>query len=344
MRKVLEVAVPLITSYPMIANRFAILGIDTVNAQKYLSNNYINLIAIYNMDNKENYMGTFIDTYLKSFYENCPLLEYSGVIRHTVLQKYEKLTDFIENAINKGYYLYLILNNYFLKCSHSYNKNHRMHDTFIYGYDKDKKIVMVADFYNFKYTNSIASYDEVNNSFLYYFYDPEYPGRQMGDIITQIKLTKAYNDIVYDININGIRQQLENYINSCNNCEILLEGIFYEQYLKKYGLNYYETLNVYLVDTGRELDHRWAYTLLDHKRAWLIRLKCLESDKFINQNTYLRLESDFQKLFNSTKIILNNILKFNILNNDKLLSSINDKCSRLREEDERIMRQVLKIL
>jgi len=346
MEKILEVAHPLITSYPTIANRFTILSTDVINAKKYLSNNFINLIAINLNKTSGHYISSFIDVHLKSYHDNCPFLEYSGIIRHLAVRESENLTDFIELMIDKKYYLHLVLNNYFLSCSEFYNKKHFMHVTLVYGYDRENQTVMIADFYSHgKYTYSSVSYQEINDSYKYYFSDaikhqPEIA--QLGDIITKINIVE--DNIDYEINIDQIKKQVEHYINSSNSYEFLLDDTNHDHIKKIYGLSYYDVLKIFSEEGRRNFGRRWAYTLLDHKSAWLIRLKSLYTERFIDAQTYSKLDSDFQELHNSTNILLNSILKYNYTFDDELLRRVIKRCSELKDKDESIMQNLLNVL
>lgn len=343
MKKILKIGTPLITSYPMIANRFSILGVEPIKAKKYLCNNYINLIAISSWNNEENYSSSFIDTYLDSFYQKCPFLKYSGILRYTVQRKYKDLSDYIEEEIGHNNYLYLILNNYFLSCSPSYRNEHRMHDTLIYGYDKEKQIVMISDFYNYKYVNTTVSYDEINDGFKYYFYDNDYRGKQMGEIISIIKLMDFPNGLDYDINIEEIYQKTEDYVNSSNSYPIMLEDVFYKNRVKKYGLDYYDILNKNF-NSEQILDHRWIYVLLDHKRAWNIRLNYLVEKGYIKSNRYPKIMDECNELYHFTKVILYLILKCNINRDNELKLNIVKKCEELKNKDYQFMKDILSLL
>lgn len=149
-RKILPVNYPMITTYTQHAHLLSILTYYEYT-KGWIYSNYIQLYM--NRDYKHNW-GDF---YFPFPYElrpsdTCKWILSQKIKRDTVIKK-GSVIDFIIDSINSDNYVHTMLNYYYVPVSVHYKKTHSHHDMLIYGYDLDKKIFHVADFFRYgKYT------------------------------------------------------------------------------------------------------------------------------------------------------------------------------------------------
>ena len=345
MRKVLDLGEPIITSYPPIADLFSILGTNANIAKQYLSNNFINLTTVCWEPEDQFHMGYFSDMLLESFGQNCNLLSYKNENRHYAMREYEKLTDYIEEMIINDYYLSLLVNSFFLPCSPRYRKEHFMHNTFIYGFDRDLQQIMVADFYyHGKYTRETVSYEEINKGYKFFFHAVgSNKWSELENSITKMKFLECDNNPNIEIDIGSIKMQICDYLNSSNKAILNAHSVLFRGKMS-HGLSYYESLLYMLNNNPEYLDKRLFYILLDHKKAWSVRTEVLYEKYNYNSSKYHDIQNGIYEMQKSSQMLLNMVLKYNYFNSTDLFERIMGKLVELRDEDEKVTHNIMELL
>ncbi len=163
MMKMLPISSPLSSTYMVPAGEFALLQ-SFESGLNYIYNRYIQLYLFEDIIKRDSTdVGLSI---LTDPYDHNPCF-----ITTKIELQYEYLIhdykDFIIDNINHGTYVYTYryVDEYYIKDTTSYNKNHLIHMFLIYGYDLDKKIFYTMG-YNQRNLFSVIefSFDEFDNA------------------------------------------------------------------------------------------------------------------------------------------------------------------------------------
>jgi len=332
-RNLLTVEYPPITSFPSIANLLSSIWINKDVVMSWFADRYIQLISRTNEPDWLNFLdGLYLNNTQPADF--CPFCTTQTIDKRVPLIGSGNFTDFIEQQIDCGYYIDTCLNHYFLKCSSKYNNEHFMHATFIYGYDKANKQIMISDFYDSgKYQSKIASYDEINKSFdLKYFNN--WPGWIYG-----INLYK-YVDFPYKTNIPLLKQSLEDYISGVDSQNKYYFSYQWSSFADAatddsfYGVGCYDAIINYCNESNSYLDNRTFHVIYDHKAAMQLRLEFLKKLGYLKSGEQTnKLDTMVSKLKDEAFVLRNMVLKYNINRRNSLLKSIMNKCEILKEND-----------
>lgn len=317
MQVCLPVEYPPITSFPFIANSLSILWVNKDKVLPWISDRYIQLVIrpSHPLTQSDFYDQAETDSYILPGH-SCPFI---GWLRNNqTTAHFNSFTEYIEHQIMHSYYLDACLDTFYLSCSMNYNKKHFIHQTFIYGFDNEKRQVFISDFYdNGRYTRKIVSYDEINKSIegIDYF----------------INLYR-YDDFNYKINLDLLKLTIEDYIN-CKDSQKKFE-FSYVSYNKDilYGINFYN----YIVDVFSKEDYidiRPFHILCDHKVMMKIRLEYLYRMNIFNSERIKEISTTNDLLISHSMRLRNMVLKYNINHDSELLSEIDKKCITLKKSD-----------
>lgn len=317
----LPVEYPPITSFPPIANSLSILWVNKERIIPWVSDHYIQLVIrpYHTITQADFYDSADMDNYIIPGYY-CPYL--SWLRNNQTTAHFNIFTEYIEYQIKHDYYLDACLDTYYLSCSTNYKKKHFIHQTFIYGFNKDKRQVFISDFYdNSKYERKIVNYDEINKSI-----------ENIDYFITLYK----YNDFDYKINFDLLKLSIEDYIN----CKDSLKKFefSYASYNKDllYGLDFYN----YIIDVFCKkdfIDIRPFHILYDHKKMMQIRLEYLNKLNIFDNNKISQINVRNNSLINYSIVLRNIVLKYNLTHNNDLLDKIKEKCNILKRTDKDLL-------
>jgi len=324
----LPVEYPPITSFPSIANLLSILWVHKERTLPWICDHYVQLII------RPNHPVTRSDFYDQADTDNfiingyfCPFL---GWLRNNqTTARFTDFTDYIEYQINHGYYMDACLDRFFLSCSNCYNSRHFIHQSFIYGYDNDKKQVFISDFFDSgKYERKIVSYEEINNS--------------IKGIDYHINLYK-YQDCNYEINLDLLKLSIADYLN----CRDSLKKFQFSNpdYNKNvlYGLDLYN----YVIDVfcnEKHIDIRPFHILYDHKKMMKIRLDYLKKLNIFDSIMLELICKRNDSLIEKSLLLRNKVIKYNLKHNNDLLSKIKTECRDLKNNDYYLFSDLLRVL
>lgn len=157
-KKILPMKYPWITSLPVFANTNAIL----VNYEDYYPwfiHSHIQLVA---WETPEIYIQFYTPVF-REYYRLFKMHHYEK----RVLSKWcDNIEQFIIDAINEGHYVYLSIDQYYISSYESFGKRHGAHDMLIYGYDQQRQVFYIADFFRTIYSFEEANFESVNKAFL----------------------------------------------------------------------------------------------------------------------------------------------------------------------------------
>lgn len=311
---------PIVKVFPHHALASGILQSNEHN-MPLLFNEYIQLV----FDSTVNRMDFSVSLYIQSYIKDIPLTFFSLIDREFVKESYKDYNVFLRSCIDKGYYIYCIVDTYYIsayrKC---YMKRHMLHDITIYGYDKKEGIYYTGDcFVNGIYTKEIISEREIEEGLSILDTD---------DWLDGIVLLKAnenpYRGIGYDT--KSLKEEIDNYLNGEASGYISIAE--YRRRIPEfyhYGMEVYDSMVQYLYDIRSENEHidlRLIAVLLEHKKVMLYMAENLY------QSSLLRNIKDNRKNFNELIDRIKNcellMAKYNV---EKNPDSISDIIAILRE-------------
>jgi len=314
--KSLIVKYPRITSYQIIASLTTILESYESSTCNWLYSKYIQLYSQrYNIDDSNFFLirGNFYDGW---DINSCPFIKQMRWERNQISKKWDSIVDFIIDQINDDYYALILLDGFYIPHSIAYNKNHKSpHDTFIYGYDKNNKEFLVADFYHkhqYKYSFEKVSFQQIELAYKNYYLENADPEWEM------VKLYK-YSDQSIDLDVDEICNSIVDYILSKNTTYKSNKIINYNPNVPvNYGLKYYDDFVSYLENGSYQIQS--AYVLKDHKNFMIDRLKYLGEIGRLKDSK--SLVQEYTHIAQRISTLLSMLIKYQIKNDPKIMSRI----------------------
>ena len=320
-RNILPVKYPMITTYNQHAHLLSIL-MNYHFTKSWIYSNYIQLYI--NRDYKHNW-GDF---YFPFPYElkpsdTCKWIISQKIKREIAVSKWESITDFIIDNINSHNYIHIMVNYYYVPLSDRYKKQYSLHDMLIYGYDLNKKLFYVADFFMYgKYSYETISFLDFEQAF--YTYNQTTNRDYLNGLIYLYSLNENCD---YEFSIHNIKNALKAYLHN-----IMPE--YWNKYNYKNSENIvfnreiYTTLKNYVTEKmceQSEIDIRPFCLLMDHKKMMNLRIRYLCDQGFYKYNNYN--ECQLNEIENKSKIVVNTLIKYNITRNttyrDKIITLLN---------------------
>lgn len=210
--KVLPFCKPIISHVPF---DNCVLGILQNYPQTYdwIYSNFINIYIT-----KRNGADYFYPTYL---WKACPFLDEFVLPYIFIKDNYRVYTDFLEYVLDKDFYVYNVLNIKYIK---KYNTEvHDVHNSFIFGIDKKRRIVKMYDFfYSGIYEEYECTYDEINNAFKNISQCDWFNTDNFLDNFTKTFLLRYKANVIYTISKETLKENIISYLSKRN----LLENNF----------------------------------------------------------------------------------------------------------------------
>lgn len=336
MFKTLPFEMPPITSYP--SHAFPLSVLSTTN--EYLPWLYSNYIQVYYDPDKILFDFYMVDA-LNDLY--CPFLSIKQVPRDLVNKCSPKgICNFLIDCINLGYYIFIFLDEYYIRSSMAYNKVHFDHMILIYGYNREKKYFNVSGFFkNWKYHTSTASFNEIKMA----YYNLQKP-QAWNQELRLLRLNSEIPKYVFDI--RRIKNYLNDYLNSTNNYDH--NSVYYDPVPvnRIYGLktiegltNYIDFLKQYGQD-NIEISIKTFHVLYDHKKLMLKRIQYLIDQGFLKNGKYI-----YNKYLKCTHIackIRNVMIKYDIIRDSRILERIDEYLKKLYLLEKQSLGELLNCL
>ncbi len=205
---------------------------------------------------------------------------------YNLLDKVDNIIDFIIERINRGYYLIVNIDEYYLPNKWAYNKNHFVHSSLIYGYDniaeqfkaisfnKDMLFTMMT----FTYAQFVEAY---NNGKIHY--KKSAPWCESSAI--QIVRPKDF-EAAFPFSNDRFMRELSSYIFSAGDGERLYT-FEYPRDKVVYGIEVYDILIKDLeglLQGKTIMDYRGIHLLAEHKKLIYERLEYLISKNALTGN------------------------------------------------------------
>lgn len=316
------------------------------NAQCWMFDNYINLLGSWDYQRKKCSLGfipfsnpTLHDITLSAWIK-CPFIEFAQLSHYYVKSEYEDILEFVFYAIDAGYYLFMEL--YQAVLPKRTNLKYQL--TFIYGYDKEKKTIYVADHYdNGKYLIAEIGFLEFVKSYKIAYWDTEEENllESSKEIVREKKLITVakQKDFKYEFNKEWFKYQLIDYLDATYRLHGISPIPEQAYHIRYFGINGYDLLNYFLCelvnDEGIWRDWRSFTLLSDHKKLLLKRVE------FLNENRICMITNEeikkYNELYRSAQIIQNLFLKYAISSSKDVVGKMKKILLEMKSVEEEIL-------
>ncbi|WP_028562134.1 hypothetical protein [Paenibacillus pinihumi] len=326
MRKELEINFPQIQSYPIFANATSVIKGDS--AKLWVSTSFLQLKArniIIDGAIDKNLEYYWFDFMMNQTYQTCPFLNYCPVYKDILDSWPNKKIDYIVSFINKGYFISLVIDYYYLQGTSIYLKKHDTHEILIYGYDLNKKTFLIAAFLQYGKLNfGEMTFDDFEDAtrdedFLLNYWS--------GD---KIELFSPRTDLIYEPDLIAIRNTLIEYLEAKNVPNTTFRPhTVNDNNSWVFGLNAYQVLEDTLVYVTKHLHSHffWKpfFVIQEHKENIVQLIHYLTQKEVLTGSFELEIAMKNSK---NAKVILNLYLKY-LENKDLLI--INKIVERLHD-------------
>jgi hypothetical protein len=320
-------AEPIIKSYPMDANAISIIT-NYKEAYPWLLNNFIQLTSFILPSSR--LFLRFTDSFV--FYKKCPFLDYQRIKKQFIQNNFNNnILDFIIDAINKGYYVYLVVNTLYISAYEPKRNSDIPHDILIFGYDIMNKIFYIADNFKYgKYSFETCTYFELENA----FYNLREEDENHAAFSNSIELLSYKEAIHAKFELEIIVDGIQAYLSSRPGEWHISKALF--------GLQVYDYFKVFLSllqDNEVPFDIRPFHTFWEHKFVMMLRLEFMNNKNMLNND---------DGLLNSYKIIeqkalvqRNLMLKYSINQNKGILNRVLEEIEEIKFKEDIVLNKVL---
>lgn len=318
------------------------------NCLPWFYSNYINLYCnnLY-FPNKKELAVNFLSG---SIFGGIPLLKHHEIKKSVIKNTEKELNYFIKNCLNKNYFFYTFIDEFFIPNRIAYNNTHFSHDIMIYGCNPQNGSYNVLGYdASKKFRESIVKYNDFGNAFSNY----------IENAYDTTVIFKKKENVNYGLNINKIITSLNDYINS-SDCSEKLQMYYdskkednYEinncKYFKNekiiFGMDIYKHFKLYLeaLQCGKiRFDIRSFHCLYEHKKCMVLRIKYLEKNNILNNAK--SVYDEYIEIEKMTIIVRNYMIKYSITNDDKIIKRVVNLLDKIEfEEFETITRLIKNI-
>ncbi|WP_238653920.1 hypothetical protein [Paenibacillus piscarius] len=325
-RELLPVSYPMITTYTQHAHLLSILT-HYEHAHPWIFSNYIQLFI--NKDYKHHWGDFYFPvTYELRPSDACKWISTQKIHRDTVAAKWDSVIHFIIENINANHYIHTMVNYFYVPLSDRYQRLQLHHDIFVYGYDLNREILYVSDFFKngvysqaeisfadfslaFNTNHLTTNHDYLNEMVYLYTFKDQYQDTFSADtLVNSIRnyFTKKTPEYWEMFNYGGDRDKLD------------------------FGMQIYTTLFNYVKETSEnksKLDIRPFHLLYDHKKMMTLRLKFLYDYRHLINLDQEHID-EFTAIELKAKILVNLAMKYNLTRE----MSISDRLQALIENIE----------
>lgn len=347
---ILPITYPIVDHYPAPSSATAIMGTDS-RLYPWILSHFIQLVSMNQSD--------IINLFDFSI-EWCPFLIYNEIRRELIVKKWDKLSDFIIDAINTGYYVRVFVNPNKLDIYHGVIHHH---DILIYGFDKNENVFYVGDHFDIgTFSYKKCSFDDLNNS-----YDFESQREIVHYIVERIQLieldTTLYrykfelyrdNTRIYDFDLEKFKRVLTDYVMSRpslldTSCSVFPEISSDEAQLHYWGISCYDAIQKSLsfsLDTRESHILQSLYVFYLHKTIMIKRLEYIRLNNIIDiSQEVLNVMIKLQKQIRNINLSYIRSLTIHDTRRKKEMQiKISENLNLLRDIEEKVLNNLLRLI
>lgn len=325
-RALLPTCQPFITSFPMIAFNFAILGTEK-SYDVWILENLLLLNAFHNSN------GAFM-RYSDADFKGTGLFASSETSVDDIKSNSSDITSFLIKSINNEQYTRICFDHYYLQCSDYYSVKHFVHPALVYGYDTENMTLNLADFFHHqKFSFETVSFSEVREGFNNADHEHNFGGVLNGreDGLKVVFRCKK-NDFQQGIpnpDYKLIADKLVEYLEPKR-----LQSDIYQ------GIEVYKMLLGYISGLNDLIDTRLLHMLFDHKK--LMNQRLWEISRRIDTPTIRTAYKKYaQEVLTPAELSRNIAVKFNIRKSDKSLTALANYFDNMQHAEIEILPSVI---
>lgn len=277
-----------------------------------------------------------------NMFDLCPFLEKYGVPKGFVRALHGKLHEFVVEAIDGGYYLSTFIDQFFRE-DRAGNPGFR-HPAFIYGYDGNRRRIMIADnFEHGKYGRKEITYEQLDRGF-------DLVSEELWEVSVFLYKMKPVH---YEFVPGYVGEQLEDYLHPgrgvCYFNRTVCPESFHrdEEYLNEvfYGMDCYDLLDRCFGEILEEnpeyssRDWRSLVQLCDHKHLMARRYAYMVERGYARRDD--GLQEKLEELERQCQIAQNMFIKFTISEDAKIIRRLRERMRDIREMDGETVEQLL---
>jgi len=269
-------------------------------------------------------------------YGNYPWLIKETINLNFAYNKWSSFTAFIKECINMDYYVLAYVDTFYIKEYETYNQAHYHHPVFVYGYNDDDDTFYIADFFTQKgYSFAKASYQEIENSKI----DAATENLFMGVFLFK-QDPRHYR---HDFSIQCVIPLLEDYLHSrdSNIRNMIYGSPSLENGEYTFGLDIYNVL-INHVEHDIYIENSTTTVLVDHKTIMKELIKYLYKRGYIHNID--DIYTQYEEIYNETRLIRNLIIKRRLINDDKIAQRIVAKFNALKAKEEQAVRHLISLI
>lgn len=293
---------------------------NNADAKNWFYSNFIQVKYIRDTKDKQMFIFNYSMGNLTKYFYNIPYLEVRSLKRSFLLEICSNIIETLCMAIEEGYYIMTVVDEYYLPTRPDYNIKHNLHIILINGFDKEKEYFYSMGFNRDIYEESILKFEDVfkaissnegNNEYVRDDFCMLYKLQEKDKIEY---LQENYNYFPYELNLKLIKRSLQEYIESV--CSDEHFSAFYGvPQNSEYGIMYYVAMIEYIDKyiSGQYEGEVYVvafHGMMEHKLVMLQRLKYLQDKGYICEIE--DVVDMYEKIAAKAKIIRNLILKYNI--------------------------------
>lgn len=334
MKKILPITMPPVIGYLHHAYPLSILANDEAYLPWFHSN-YIQLYCPPNFQNSSRNRTMKFNFYRRpdqrvSF---SPYLKVQLLNRDLIFKSPTDILPFIVACIDKGYYIQPTVDEYFLPDSAAYQKRPLVHETLIYGYDK-QTFAGIGYNKNGDYASYHIAFAELEQAVvqadLTGHYDPD-----------GLRLFKYNSHVRYDFDIYLVREQITDLLHSRNTSHRF--RMVANPANGAYGLATYPHLKSYiesLLYSPFSFDIRPAHILWEHKKCMVNRLKYMEGHGYLKSEDGFSMQ--YEELARKTGMLRMMLLKFKITRSPDLIHRVLSNLDDIGEAEQSLLQDLVK--
>jgi hypothetical protein len=333
--KVLPVSKPFITSY---SHHTAVLSIASTDEEyiPWFCSNYIQLCVTANPNFPAD-LDFFIPLKFEQNLPQCPFLDVQNIGMDFMDIAKMDIINLIKSSINNDYYIYIVLNSYYIP---HYNSDNPMfhHSILIYGYDENNKVIHAGDFYQ----NGIYEFKDIRETDILNAFKNVDIKEFWWNGLKLIKRKKTTKN--YELDIECIKELLTEYCYSIDSSKRYRSR--YNEFVNpeygeiKFGLGSVYSRLLFDLNILKEkekgcYDARAIPVFAEHKKAMDLIIEHLISKKYLPGN------ENYKGILNEAMIVRNLFIRYKITEKRELLDSIYEKLVRLRDLESIVLKKII---
>lgn len=300
-------------------------------AWPWFYNSYVNL---YFDPSTQLVRGNFVDADIRN--GECPFIHPIQIPREILDKKWERFSDFVEDAIGLGYYITLYLNRYYLSDTPEYHMQHFPHRCFLYGCENGN--IYGADFFHKSYCTQRFLLSEIDDAYRSY----RRTTVQFPLTVPDVTIFKVDFSDPWEFDPSLFLSYLKDYYNRTETTGIFLRHPARDMAKNfVYGMEYYDCM--LRMNAENTFDMRTVQILYEHKHLMRQRLPFV-FDFF--QTGDDALAKGFQELEKKSLLLRNIALRYELRGDgDTELSKIMEcRLTELRNEESALWPELISLL